>query len=102
MHRYVITITVPWGDKTFSSAILQIGPGGLTVSCSKQSGIEVSLLREGPYPEVVFRLLETNEELRFSLKDLGVGEAFREIHMAKAVDNSDYISSLLPYPLETL
>ena len=89
MHRYIITITVPWRNKTFSSAILQIGPGGLTVSCSKESGIEVSQLREGPYPEVVFRLLETNEELRFSLKDLGIGEAFRENHRAKAIEDSE-------------
>ena len=73
MHRYMITITVPWKDRTFSSAILQIGPGGLTVSCPKESGIKVAQLREGPYPEVVFRLLDTNEELRFYLRDNRIG-----------------------------
>ena len=73
MHRYMITITVPWKDRTFSSAILKIGPSGLTVSCPKESGIEVTQLREGPHPEVVFRLLDTNEELRFYLRDNRIG-----------------------------
>ena len=45
MNKYMITITVPSKDKTFSSAILQIGPGGVTVSCPKESGIEVTQLR---------------------------------------------------------
>ena len=88
MNKYMITITVPSKDKTFSSAILQIGPGGVTVSCPKELGIEVTQLREGPYPEIVFRLLDTNEELRFCVRDHRSGEAFREIDIGRTFENS--------------
>jgi len=88
MNKYMITITVPSKDKTFSSAILQIGPGGVTVSCPKELGIEVTQLREGPYPEIVFRLLDTNEELRFCVRDHHSGEAFREIDIGRTFENS--------------
>ena len=88
MNKYMITITVPSKDKTFSSAILQIGPGGVTVSCPKGSGIEVTQLREGPYPEVVFRLLNTDEELRFCLENRCMSEASREIDIGKAFEIS--------------
>jgi len=88
MNKYMITITVPSKDKTFSSAILQIGPGGVTVSCPQELGIEVTQLREGPYPEIVFRLLDTNEELRFCLKERCISEASREIAIGKAFEIS--------------
>jgi hypothetical protein len=61
MNNYMITITVPSKGQTFSSAILRIGPDGVTVSCPKESGIEVTQLSEGPNPVVEFRLLDTDE-----------------------------------------
>ena len=88
MNKYMITITVPSNDQTFSSAILQIGPDGLTVSCPKESGIEVTQLSEGPYPEIVFSLLDTDEELRFCLRDRFISEGSREIDIGKTFENS--------------
>lgn len=93
MNKYMITITVPSKDKTFSSAILQIGPGGVTVSCPKESGIAVTQLSEGPHPEVVFRLFNTDEELRFCLKERCMSEASRGIDIGKAfeISNETYL-----------
>ena len=88
MNKYMITITVPSKDKTFSSAILQIGPGGVTVSCPKGSGIEVTQLREGPNPVVEFRLLDTNEEFRFCLENRCMSEGSREIDIEKGLEIS--------------
>ena len=91
MNKYMITITVPSKDKTFSSAILQIGPGGVTVSCPKGSGIEVTQLSEGPYPEVEFRLLDTDEELRFCLKESCMSEGSSEIEKAFEISKETYL-----------
>ena len=88
MNKYKITITAASQDKTFGSVILNISLGGSTVSYPKEWGIDVTPLREGPCHEFLFKLPNTDEELRFCLKNRCINEGSREIEIGKAFENS--------------
>lgn len=61
INRYVITITVPSRDQTFSSVVVSICPGGVKVSCPKESGITLVPVREGSRHEFLLRLPDGEE-----------------------------------------
>jgi hypothetical protein len=56
INRYIITITVPSSDETFSSLVVSICPGGVKVSCQKEKGITLIPLRERSRHEFLIRL----------------------------------------------
>jgi len=66
INRYVITITVPSRDETFSSVVVSICPGGVKVSYPKESGITLIPVREGSRHEFLLRLPD-GEEIHFCL-----------------------------------
>jgi len=79
MYKYTITITTPSKNKTHSSVILEMAPDGVTASYPKESGIEITPLRGGPCYEFLFKLPNTNEELRLCLETRGMSALSREL-----------------------
>ena len=78
MYKYTITITTPSKEKTHSSVVLELAPDGVTASYPKESGIEITQLRDGPCYEFTFKLPNTNEELRLCLETCGMSALSRE------------------------
>ena len=54
--RFLITITVPSRDETFSSVVVSICPCGVKVSYPKESGIKLIPVREGSRHAFLLRL----------------------------------------------
>jgi hypothetical protein len=79
MYKYMITITTPSKNKTHSSVILEMAPNGVTASYPKESGIEITPLRDGPRYEFLFKLPNTNEELCLCLETRGMSAPSREL-----------------------
>jgi len=78
MYKYMITITAPSKDKTYSSVILEMASDSVTASYPKESGIEITPLRGGPCHEFVVKLPHADEELRLCLETRGTVVASRE------------------------
>lgn len=60
-NRFLITITVPSRDETFSSVVVSICPDGVKVSYPKESGIKLIPVREGSRHEFLLRLPDGEE-----------------------------------------
>jgi hypothetical protein len=93
MNKYMITITVPSKDKTYSSVILEMASNGVTASYPKESGIEITPLRGGPSHEFVVKLPHADEQLRLCLetREMGVVSSGHQVGEASSKLGEHYL-----------
>ena len=92
MNRYRITVMMPSGDETFSSVVVSICPGGVNVSCPKESGVEFIPVRRGSRHEFLLRLPD-GEEIHLCLGTRGTRLFFGGIQIGEISNKNreDYL-----------
>ncbi len=79
MKRCMITITTVLENNTSPTVVLDISQRGVLVNCPKCPDIEIDSYRRDSHLELFCKILDTQEELHFQIKDLYLDTGFKAI-----------------------